>query len=177
MASSIAERRVPSGWGSSGRLMAWRARWRALLRRLTYHSSATATPGTRISDDNTPLLVTRTSSHDLERTLPLIRKESKADSFQRQISALRQQLGGQDDDPPPFDDAEAMPADDLMSAQPRANVPALAYAPDSGAAQMGDDDWHWPVADAETGVLAAGSHWDGHLQTRGSLHIYWQRRR
>ena len=39
----------------------------------------------------------------------VFRKESRADSFQRQISALRQQLGTDQEDDEFYDDAEPMP--------------------------------------------------------------------
>jgi cytoskeletal protein CcmA (bactofilin family) len=100
----------------------------------------------------------------------LIRKESKADSFQRQISALRQQLGGQDDDAPPFDDAEAMPAEELAAV----SVPPDAAQTLSYAVRPAPLAVDWPAVDAETGVIAAGSRWQGHVHANGPLHVYGQ---
>jgi cytoskeletal protein CcmA (bactofilin family) len=152
-------------------LDAWRAWWRAVARRLAYHSRAHATSGLLPpAPQATTLLATRTQPHDRERTQLVIRKESKADSFQRQISALRQQLGGQDDDPPPFDDAEAMPAEDLAAVSvPPDAAQTLNYA--IRPAPLAVD---WPTVDAETGVIAAGSRWNGHVHANGSLHVYGQ---
>jgi cytoskeletal protein CcmA (bactofilin family) len=150
-------------------LESWRAWWRAVVRRLAYHSRAHAPSGPQtLAPRATPLLATRTQPHDGERTQLLIRKESKADSFQRQISALRQQLGGQDDDPPPFDDAEAMPEEDLaaVGAPPDA-ARTINYAVRPAPLAM-----DWPAVDAETGVIAAGSRWHGQVHANGSLHIY-----
>ena len=97
-----------------------------------------------------------------------MRKESKADSFQRQISALRQQLGGQEDEPRPFDDAEAMSPDALQAAaqlpDPSARV--------NDAYPSASVTTAWPAVDADTGVIAANSRWHGELHACGSLHIY-----
>jgi cytoskeletal protein CcmA (bactofilin family) len=155
--------------------------WHALLRRLTYHSHAHATSEQPLSvAENAgaaaiatmpPLLhTTRTPPHDRERTQLLIRKESKADSFQRQISALRQQLGGQDDDVPPFDDAEAMSPEALDAATQQA--PPAAVPTYNQRQPLEPDDASLPTVDGDTGVIAANSRWHGALHAQGSLHIY-----
>jgi cytoskeletal protein CcmA (bactofilin family) len=100
----------------------------------------------------------------------MMRKESKADSFQRQISALRQQLGGDDETPPPFDDAEAMPEQDeavVVAPTPRAGA-QISYVNANAPTTS------WPAVDANVGVVAADSLWDGKLHTTGSLHVYGQ---
>ncbi len=95
----------------------------------------------------------------------VFRKESRADSFQRQISALRQQLGTDQEDDEFYDDAEPMPetvetAEDgvPMSARSAAPRPSIAGTP--------------RVADAATGVIAADSTWSGTLRSHGSLQVF-----
>ena len=89
-----------------------------------------------------------------------MRKESKADTFQRQISALRQQLGGGQEDTPPFDDAEPLNDD-----SPAAYRPPVADAQPAVALRGA------PAVDAATGVIATNSHWNGNLRSQGSVHV------
>lgn len=137
--------------------------WRALRRRLAYHSRALMSrrsplsPGTAQAD-----VALATRAHDRERNDLLTRKESKADSFQRQVSALRQQLGGHDDDSPPFDDAEAMP---LTEDEPIGGQAPTGRITTPAAPQR-------RPGDADAGVIASNSHWNGTLHARGSLHVY-----
>lgn len=95
----------------------------------------------------------------------MMRKESKADSFQRQISALRQQLGGHEEDEPPFDDAEAMP--DEAPAPPQSFSPSAPTATFTAAGVAHE----WDAPDAAVSVVAANAHWDGKLRSDGSLHV------
>ena len=94
----------------------------------------------------------------------VFRKESRADSFQRHISALRQQLGTDQDDEL-YDDAEPMPdaPERLDSSRPAAvdPVPLAASRPSV-----------LPSGDASTGIIAADSVWSGTLRSHGSLRIY-----
>ncbi|MEX1158922.1 MAG: polymer-forming cytoskeletal protein [Thermomicrobiales bacterium] len=95
----------------------------------------------------------------------VFRKESRADSFQRQISALRQQLGTDQDDDALFDDAEPMPdaPERLEASGPAALRPVPAATP-----RPPDS----PTGDASAGVIAADSVWSGTLRSQGSLRIY-----
>ncbi len=95
----------------------------------------------------------------------VFRKESRADSFQRQISALRQQLGTDQEDDELYDDAEPMP-DALESSEDGAPI---AVRPVPSPVRRASSA---PVAAAETGVIAAGSVWSGTLRTQGSLQIF-----
>jgi cytoskeletal protein CcmA (bactofilin family) len=96
----------------------------------------------------------------------VFRKESRADSFQRQISALRQQLGTDQDDEDVLDDAEPMPdAPDLGEPAMTAAVSRPAAVPFAAPARP---------ADARTGVVAADSVWTGTMTAQGSLQIYGQ---
>jgi cytoskeletal protein CcmA (bactofilin family) len=99
-----------------------------------------------------------------------VNRREKADSFQRQVSALREQLsGGGHSDDEPFDDAEPMLPDDapaILSSTPARTVGQV-YAP---AAPVGSTSI--PRLDAATGVIAADSRWNGVLESNGSLHVY-----
>ena len=93
------------------------------------------------------------------RDMMVFRKESRADSFQRQISALRQQLSTDQDEEdmyPVIDDATPMPggSEDALIPAPRAALPMSATG----------DDGH-------VGVIAANSNWNGTMRTEGSLRV------
>jgi cytoskeletal protein CcmA (bactofilin family) len=95
----------------------------------------------------------------------VFRKESRADSFQRQISALRQQLGTDQDEDDVVDDAEPMP-DAPEPGEPVAPITARpAAVPFNTPARS---------ADARTGIVAADSVWTGTLHSAGSLQVYGQ---
>jgi cytoskeletal protein CcmA (bactofilin family) len=96
----------------------------------------------------------------------VFRKESRADSFQRQISALRQQLGTDQDDEF-FDDAEPMPD----TAEPGAGDAPVAVHPAPAPMARANAP---RAADAATGVIAADSIWSGTLRSRGSLQVFGQ---
>lgn len=91
----------------------------------------------------------------------VFRKESRADSFQRQISTLRQQLGTDQDEVDEEDDipAYAGPVD----APPRASAPPREV-----------QRAHQPprMADSSTGVVSANSSWSGTLRSEGSIQIF-----
>ncbi|HEX5164261.1 MAG TPA: polymer-forming cytoskeletal protein [Thermomicrobiales bacterium] len=95
----------------------------------------------------------------------VFRKESRADSFQRQISALRQQLGTDQEDDEFFDDAEPMPD---APAPVDEGTPVAARPPSSPSPRPSQPR----VADASTGVIAADSVWSGTLRAQGSLQIF-----
>jgi cytoskeletal protein CcmA (bactofilin family) len=97
----------------------------------------------------------------------VFRKESRADSFQRQISALRQQLGTDQEDDEFYDDAEPMPdaPEASQSDAPIAARPTPGPMPPPNAPR---------VTDAATGVIAADSIWSGTLRSRGSLQVFGQ---
>jgi len=126
----------------------------------------------------------------------VFRKENKVDAFQRQISALRHQLGTTDDDQ--ADEVEIDEQDDgpagtapvrdehVASFDPHAGAgPSSApfsftgFGVETGFSQP--DDMNMPVppmipaplvADTETSVVAHDAIWKGSLQTGGSLHIH-----
>lgn len=126
----------------------------------------------------------------------VFRKENKVDAFQRQISALRHQLGTADEDQ--SDEVETDDQDDGPSVvAPARDERTVSYDPNAGAAPQSapfsftgfdvetgfsrPDDSSMPVppmipapliADTETSVVAHDTIWKGSLQTGGSLHIH-----
>ena len=97
-------------------------------------------------------------------------KESRQDSFQRQISALRQQLSTdqEEDELPLPDDAEDM----AHYAAPQETPGAFRYAaptPVTAPPRSGGR-----MADSGTGVIAAGSTWNGTLRSEGSIQVFGQ---
>lgn len=109
----------------------------------------------------------------------VFRRDSKVDAFQRQISALRHQLGGEgesfaaeetDLSPSNFGRV-ALPDLDLIRGEtsysfiddypePPSGVPDLPVAPDV------------PAIDAQTSIIAHGTAWNGNLESAGSLHVH-----
>lgn len=95
------------------------------------------------------------------RDMMVFRKESRADSFQRQISALRQQLSTDQEDDEMYaiaDDAQPMQINAGAEPHP-ARLQALTSA-------SGFED--------QIGVIAANSHWNGTLRSEGSLRVLGQ---
>ena len=123
----------------------------------------------------------------------VFRKENKVDAFQRQISALRQQLGTEDgaDDP-----AAAAPHDDRDRIETGSDLDPV--SPGDGAAfgtreatgfsfgGFGSSSAVEPVvptapqlpeipspgADAQTSVIAHDATWKGDFQSTGSIHVH-----
>ena len=127
----------------------------------------------------------------------VFRKDSKIDAFQRQISALRQQLGptgeeGEDDglygndvdrvEEPPVRAAPTAVAS-LPPPEPR---PAPTYEPErerytsysSVPSRRLDPEpeppapYSTPVVDAQTSVIAHDTTWKGDLQSDGTIHVH-----
>lgn len=110
------------------------------------------------------------------------RDSNKVDSFQRQMNALRQQIGDEEQDDDEFD----VDRDRYAQAPDRGRRPAAdeGYsfgsmpAPASGDQ---DDDFdrgdmpvipEMPQADPQVSVVAAGTSWQGDLDSQGSIHVY-----
>ena len=127
----------------------------------------------------------------------VFRKENKVDAFQRQISALRQQLGtgeegledGQDGDHlPPTEEAHvaAPAASSLEANQPSSSSTAFSFSgfggppvgaptPSSRPQAIVPEPPMLPspvVANAQTSVVAHDTVWKGELQTTGTLHVH-----
>lgn len=99
----------------------------------------------------------------------VFRKESRADSFQRQISALRQQLSADQEGDEFYDDAEPMPGTGSGPISPVFGQQGAGYAtptPMTPAVPV------IPVATGNVGVIAANSSWSGTLRTPSSIHVF-----
>src|SRR4051812_41957316 len=103
----------------------------------------------------------------------VFRKESRSDSFQRQISQLRQQLGADAEGDDYYDDADDMPP---LPATPPSVAAPVAAAPVTPSASFNSTSsvraapitqpapmTQMPASDATTGIVSAGSTWDGKL--------------
>ncbi len=112
----------------------------------------------------------------------VIRRDSKVDAFQRQISALRQQLGGEHDayalpnrDRRPATSSEnsfrsdSAVTDDLERALSRSAPGATDRSAVSRAASSLPAV---PAADTFTSVIAHTTSWNGSLESSGSLHVH-----
>ena len=112
----------------------------------------------------------------------VFRRDSKVDAFQRQISALRHQLGGESDDGavPDRDRPLSLGREgSFLSEFPdipstgieRASIPGgftetlESRLPDPAAPPI-------PAADTHTSVIAHSTAWSGDLESTGSLHIH-----
>ncbi len=128
----------------------------------------------------------------------VFRKDSKIDAFQRQISALRQQLGPNPDDAggqaidsePYVDDPIDDAGDDRrgggsaygLDADEPSNVYGSdrtysAYAAAAPAERSGDEmstpaTTSLPIADAQTSVVAHDTTWKGDLVSEGTIHVH-----
>jgi cytoskeletal protein CcmA (bactofilin family) len=103
----------------------------------------------------------------------VFRKDAKTDTFQRQISALRQQLGNEDEVSPParpasYPAAAQEYAPDVPVASSRFGAPA---APAYDAPEPEIPSWANQTADASTSTIAPETVWNGDLQATGPLHI------
>lgn len=125
----------------------------------------------------------------------VFRRDSKAgDSFQRQISALRQQLGGE----APADERRDEPEAERQTAERSSSFESFARsssAPDLGSrgfgfgaydaeaqavtpGELGEDEPSAPVMpaipaiDADTTVIARNATWKGELSSEGAVHIH-----
>jgi len=90
----------------------------------------------------------------------VFRKESRADSFQRQISALRQQLSTDQED----DDMYPIVENPTMSSGPFESEPVGSAA---RSKPVSGENEH-------VSIVAANSHWNGTMRSEGSLRIMGQ---
>ena len=112
----------------------------------------------------------------------VFRRDSKVDAFQRQLSALRNQLGGAEEDdvrhephlPVVLRDDFDYPPDRSRDAPSRGSS---FLAPRDGADRRefdvaGSSLPDIPAIDELTSVLSHTTTWNGHLDSTGSLHIH-----
>jgi cytoskeletal protein CcmA (bactofilin family) len=119
----------------------------------------------------------------------VFRKESKVDAFQRQISALRQQLGDShesddveeyDDSPAPRIEANRTAADDQVQpeqADSGFNFGGFNAQPVVSETQMVAETQSAPVSQVpavtpQTSVVAHDTTWKGDLESDGSVHVH-----
>lgn len=121
----------------------------------------------------------------------VFRRDNKVDSFQRQMSALRQQLGGNageelddmDRDMPEIDE-DRYRANDAYRGQPEnSGADAGAYSFGSYPAEpsqapvyepeVSDPDIpEMPQVDDRISVIASGAAWKGDIESEHSVHVY-----
>lgn len=119
----------------------------------------------------------------------VFRRDSKVDAFQRQISALRNQLGGEPaelaavsgpshdrerDLAPLPGSSRALPDLDIFSESTYTLRDELDIAPSPVAVAEPASAPSSPVPahDAETSIIAHGTSWSGNLESSGSLHVH-----
>jgi cytoskeletal protein CcmA (bactofilin family) len=119
----------------------------------------------------------------------VFRKESKVDAFQRQISALRQQLGDSQDaidaeeyeasPAPRFEDNRQSPSEQGQSSQAESGFNFGGFNAQSvvSETQMVTEVQNAPVPDApavtaQTSVVAHDTNWKGDLESDGSVHVH-----
>jgi cytoskeletal protein CcmA (bactofilin family) len=96
----------------------------------------------------------------------VFRRDSKVDAFQRQISALRQQLGGENED-------GAMP-DHVLPRSIGKEASYLSEYPELTSIGSDRDSVPPPIpaTDLQTSVIAHSTTWSGDLESTGSLHVH-----
>jgi cytoskeletal protein CcmA (bactofilin family) len=113
----------------------------------------------------------------------VFRRDSKVDAFQRQISALRHQLGGEGDDYRAAErDRSLVPLDDNLYRSDLPDLDSLRSAPSlhpahpheqmPDAGQMAPYLPPVPAIDTQTSVIAHTTTWNGNLESSGSLHLH-----
>ena len=112
----------------------------------------------------------------------VFRRDSKVDAFQRQISALRHQLGGENDDETVTDrDRPLSLSRDTPYLSDYPDFPSTGLersAASRGLADTSDSRLPdptpppIPAIDMQTSVIAHSTAWRGDLESSGSLHIH-----
>jgi cytoskeletal protein CcmA (bactofilin family) len=112
----------------------------------------------------------------------VFRRDSKVDAFQRQLSALRNQLGNEPAElPESVPDRELAPVTNNRSTLPdldffsESTYPLrdeMDVAPLPVVAPQAEPQSPVPALDTETTVIAHGATWSGNLESTGSLHVH-----
>ncbi|MFT4038461.1 MAG: polymer-forming cytoskeletal protein [Thermomicrobiales bacterium] len=117
----------------------------------------------------------------------VFRRDSKVDAFQRQISALRNQLGSEPAELPAYTgEAERLApapaprplpdldffADTTYTLRDELDLPASAAPVAEPSAPAATSPSPLPALDTETSVIAHGTTWSGNLESTGSLHVH-----
>jgi cytoskeletal protein CcmA (bactofilin family) len=114
----------------------------------------------------------------------VFRRDSKGDAFQRQISALRQQLGAEEGADDFGDDQgdestyiESTTYERRYEAVDEAGSSETEYQYGSSSAAALIDDPELPIipaVEAQTTVISHNTAWKGDLKSEGSLHLHGQ---
>jgi cytoskeletal protein CcmA (bactofilin family) len=111
----------------------------------------------------------------------VFRRDSKVDAFQRQLSALRNQLGNEpaelpasipDRDLPLHVSSRPLPDLDFFSESTYTLRDELDIAPLPVVEPQVQAESPVPALDTETSVIAHGTAWSGNLDSTGSLHVH-----
>jgi len=119
----------------------------------------------------------------------VFRRDNKVDAFQRQMSALRQQLGGAEDEQMPDSIEPAQRSTDSYATNERyanqddyGSADAGGYSfgsyppPAASASSPVEADQpevpEFPAADGQVSVIAQDTLWKGDLESEGSMHVH-----
>ena len=111
----------------------------------------------------------------------VFRRDSKVDAFQRQLSALRNQLGNDaaelpasipDHDPGHPASSRPLPDLDFFAESTYTLRDELDLAPVPVAEPHVAHQQLVPALDTETSVISHGTTWSGNLESSGSLHVH-----
>lgn len=112
----------------------------------------------------------------------VFRRDSKVDAFQRQLSALRNQLGNEPAELPasiPERELTPLPASsrplpdlDFFSESTYTLRDELDIASLPVVEPVSEPQSPLPSLDTETSVIAHGTAWSGNLESNGSLHVH-----
>lgn len=111
----------------------------------------------------------------------VFRRDSKVDAFQRQLSALRNQLGNDpaelpasipDRELPLPTSSRPLPDLDFFSESTYTLRDELDIAPLAVVEPEAISQSAVPALDTETSVIAHGTAWSGNLESTGSLHVH-----
>jgi cytoskeletal protein CcmA (bactofilin family) len=112
----------------------------------------------------------------------VFRRDNKADSFQRQMSALRQQIGSEEaEDRPPAREARYPSDRDPGTSESTSGAYGFGDFASSVAPQQSDSQQMTPVApdmptipavDGQTTVIAHDTMWKGEIQSNGTVHVH-----
>lgn len=112
----------------------------------------------------------------------VFRRDNKVDAFQRQMDALRGQIGDTIDEPEQIDDRRGVPVDPsqggAMSQSPFDRADASGYSFGSYPGQQSPEDYGDPVAsemaavDSQVSVVAQGTIFKGEIQSDGNIQVF-----
>jgi len=117
----------------------------------------------------------------------VFRRDNKSDSFQRQMSALRQQIGTEEEtETPPQPREPRYPSERAAAYAQQQNEPTAGayvfcvFATSVGPQQSVNNDMmpiapqipEIPAVDPQTTVIANDTLWKGEIQSNGSVHVH-----